>query len=500
MQTWLKVSFILLGLSANVSAQESLQHNLLFPENQNFSHTAFRPTFVKTDENGLFNIDGNKVEININPAFDLLYGSSSENISRLGYGADLQLKHKKWDAGFTYMHSRGEYLEYQTDFIRENRVVPAMGVSSGKDKIQANYMNAFVNFKASNIFSFELGYGRQFIGEGYRSLLRSDFGNASPYLKIQTSFWNIQYTNLFAIHENIYNIEGEKEFYQRKFSATHFLDWKIARWISIGLFETVIWQNNQGGYNRGFDVNYLNPVIFYRPVEFSTGSADNVMIGANLKLKPIKNHTLYFQLLFDEFLLDELKADFNQWRSPDQDIRSGWWANKYGIQLGWKANSVFKINGLSALAEFNLVRPYTYAHTNPSQSYSHYNLSLAHPLEANFHEFVSLLSYQKKYWRMAVRYNQSLSGNSPQGTNYGDNLQLSNVSRTKEYENFIGQGVERRVNYLDANVSYLIVPNWKATLSLGYLWREERLQSRIQNERMLYLRFRTNLFNQYFDF
>lgn len=501
MQNWVLGTVLLLLFGANSSsAQESLKNDLLYSSKQSSKHTAFRSTYNESDTRPLFVLDKNDLKLGFNPAFDLLFASSDQAVNRLGYGADVKIDLRKWRAGYTYLHTSGKYLNYQDEFIRENRVVPAMGVSSGNGTIQADYHNAYLGFKPNNIFDFELGYGRNFIGDGHRSLLLSDFGQASPYLKIQTSFWNFQYTNLFAIHENIYNVKGKADFYQRKYSATHFLDWKVSSWLTVGLFETVIWQHNQGNYKRGFDVNYLNPVIFYRPVEFSTGSSDNVMVGANLKITPVKQHVFYFQLLFDEFLLDELKADVNQWRNPDQDIRSGWWANKYGIQLGWKAENLFKISGLKSRVEFNMVRPYTYAHSNPTQSYSHYNLSLAHPLGANFHEFVSALSYQKKAWRMSLRYNQSLSGLSPEGTNFGENLQLSNVSREKEYENFIAQGQERRVNYFDANISYLVVPNWKATISVGYLWREERIEEQLKNDRMLYLRFRTNLFNQYFDF
>jgi hypothetical protein len=35
---------------------------------------------------------------------------------------------------------------------------------------------------------FELGYGRNFIGDGYRSLLESDGASPYPYFKINTNF------------------------------------------------------------------------------------------------------------------------------------------------------------------------------------------------------------------------------------------------------------------------------------------------------------------------
>ena len=35
-------------------------------------------------------------------------------------------------------------------------------------------------------------------------------------------------------------------------------------------------------YNRGYEISYLNPIIFYRPVEYSMGSnKGNALMGLN---------------------------------------------------------------------------------------------------------------------------------------------------------------------------------------------------------------------------
>ena len=46
------------------------------------------------------------------------------------------------------------------------------------------------------------------------------------------------------------------------------------------------------------------------------------------------------------FCYQKLKADFNQFRNPDEEIQSGWWANKYGVQLGWKTFDFLNVHGL----------------------------------------------------------------------------------------------------------------------------------------------------------
>ncbi|MEQ8910550.1 MAG: hypothetical protein RIC95_15245 [Vicingaceae bacterium] len=454
-------------------------------------------------EEALLEVRSGDLKLGAIPVVDVLSGqdlTQEELANRFGFGAQLAADYRKWKFRALYLNLNADYLNYQNRYIDSKKVVPGMNVARGTSTINSDFIDAFVQYKSRRFFTFEAGYGRNFIGNGYRSLLLSDFGNAMPYFKLETSFWKIKYTNLFAMQQNIYGVEGRPSWFQRKYTATHFLDWQIVDWLSIGIFESIVWAGNEGNYQRGFDAQYLNPVIFYRPVEFSLGSSDNALLGANLKVTPSKTQKFYFQLLFDEFLLDELRADLNQYRNPDQDIQSGWWANKYGIQAGWQGANDFGIKGLSHLIEFNIVRPFTYAHTNPSQAYSNYNQSLAHPLGANFQELVSRIQYRKNRWAISLQYNNSLRGVSPVGTNFGDNLELSNQNREKEYENYIGQGISSRTQMADAKVSYLLKPKWNLTASLGYFWREEKSDFTHYKDQLIYLRLRTNLFNRYFDF
>ena len=225
-----------------------------------------------------------------------------------------------------------------------------------------------------------------------------------------------------------------------------------------------------------------------------------MLVGANVKFTVAKNNLLYSQLLFDEFLLDELRADFSQLRNPDDSIRSGWWANKYGVQFGWTSFDLFKIKGLQTRVELNLVRPYTYAHSSVTQAYSHDNISLAHPLGANFYEYLIRINYEIKRWNFALNYHQNSQGRSSFGENYGENLQLSNVSRQREYENELAQGERFDVNYVEATTSYLLNKKMNTTLSASFVARGESYQYQTNNSNFIVVRIHSNLFNKYFDY
>ena len=130
--------------------------------------------------------------------------------------------------------------------------------------------------------------------------------------------------------------------------------------------------------SNGFDINYLNPVIFLRPVEFSINSPDNILIGLNFRYNLTSKSNLYSQIVLDEFTINEMREN------------NGYWANKYGYQLGYKCFDFLNLPNLTFHIERNYVRPYTYSHWNES-NYGHYNEELAHPLGSTRKYFNSII-------------------------------------------------------------------------------------------------------------
>ena len=62
----------------------------------------------------------------------------------------------------------------------------------------------------------------------------------------------------------------------------HHLSVNLSKKLNIGFTESVVFQRDSTT-GSGFDLNYLNPVIFYRFVESFQGSADNTFIGLDFK-------------------------------------------------------------------------------------------------------------------------------------------------------------------------------------------------------------------------
>lgn len=313
-----------------------------------------------------------------------------------------------------------------------------------------------LRYQASDIFEFELGRSKQFWGDGYRSLMLSDHAAPFPFFKINTHVWHVSYTNLFAWQQGKFYLDGERPGFEDKFTSSHLLSWNISPRVDLQLFEAIVWQAEDSLSARGFDVYYLNPVIFYRPVEFATGSADNALLGFGLSYKVYPSYLIYGQWVLDEFLLDKFRAG------------DGWWGNKFGVQVGVKGFDAFGIEGLYAQAEFNAVRPFTYSHGSPVQNYAHADQALAHPLGANFYAADLLAIYSWDDWELREHLSYSVKGDDENGENLGGDIFRSYVGPFRDLGNYIGQG--RRSDIVENSIylSKILHRASDARLSIAY--------------------------------
>lgn len=59
--------------------------------------------------------------------------------------------------------------------------------------------SGYVSYSSNKHFNFQVGHGKHFVGDGYRSLLLSDNALNYPYARITSTFGKLQYTNLYAV-------------------------------------------------------------------------------------------------------------------------------------------------------------------------------------------------------------------------------------------------------------------------------------------------------------
>ncbi|MXV17370.1 hypothetical protein [Hufsiella ginkgonis] len=413
-----------------------------------------------------------------------------------GFQVQLDIGKKVYIYSYLY-ETQSLFPEYISRHIQETKVVPGQGrpanfqVDVYNDSKNFDYPIAggYLSYTPNKFLNVMFGQDKNFIGDGYRSMLLSDVSTNYPFLKINLTLDNVRYMSMWAQFQD----PSAPQFsydngFRRKWGVFHYLDWNLSRKFSAGFFDAVIWQDADSTSKRGFDVNYLNPFAFLRPVEFNLGSPDNALIGFNLKYNVTNSISAYGQLALDEFRLKELFSN------------SGWWANKYGVQLGIKANDFFKVPKLNVAAEFNTARPYTYSARSSLQNFGNYNEPLAHPYGANFKEVLGIMSYQYRAFQVRGQMIYASYGIDPANANYGGDILKSYVTRTLEYGNDTGQGINTRLYYGDLKLAWMMNPRINLRLEGGLTLRSER--NRLgKNEAALYtIGVKSSFRNLYFDF
>lgn len=335
------------------------------------------------------------------------------------------------------------------------KAVPGAGYyqSFGKDGYDYYDNRASIYFNVWKYFDIQAGYDKNFIGDGYRSLFLSDY--AAPYLfgKINTRIWKLNYQVIYAQLVDQHLVNDSNYLYPQKFTVFHHLSINAFPWLNVGIFENVIFTRS-----TGYDLSYLNPVVFLVSAQQQNGSPDKTTAGLDFKTNIGHAVQIYGQLLIDEFILHQILH-----------YSDGYWANKQGLQLGVKYINAFTVKNLDLQLEGNVVTPYTYQHNDSIDNYSHYNQPLAHPLGANFEELIAIARYQPAYrWLLEGKIIYYKQGLDSAGINFGGNIFEDYNTRPRDYGFHIGSGIPAKCANISGLLSYQARENLFIDLSAMY--------------------------------
>ena len=337
--------------------------------------------------------------------------------------------------------------QYVMDRVAQFHAVPGAGYYKPFKQTGVDYYDnrASIYFNAWKYFDFQFGYDKNFIGNGYRSLFLSDFAAPYLFLKFNLRIWKLNYQNIYM--ELIsQHLPGDYQ-YPKKYATVHHLSVNAASWLTLGLYENIVFSRADH-----YDFSYLNPVIFLPSAQQQNGSPDKSTVGFDFKANVGHATQFYGQLLINEFVLNQIRH-----------YGRGWWGNKQGFQFGMKYIDAFGVKNLDLQWETNIVRPFTYQHDDSVSNYSHYNQPLAHPLGANFAEFLAIVHYQPAYkWTLEGKFIYYRQGLDSAGVNFGGNILESYLTRPRDYGFSIGSGIP--VNCV--NLSGLVSYEWKENLFL----------------------------------
>lgn len=415
---------------------------------------------------------------------------------------------------------------YIDDYIVENRVVPGQGWAKRFKKTGFDYTNAsaYVSYRPAKWLDATLGYGKNFIGDGYRTMILSDNAISYPYLRLTADFWKIQYTVLYAQMTDRNTVMSDNT-YARKWLVMHYLDFAITKRFKLGIFDALMASaqthktvmTSDSTYTtidmrRGFDFQYINPIIFLRSAEYYAGnSPDNAMLGINLSYIIGKNTTIYGQFVLDEMTVRRF-LEFKGYRH-----------NKQSYQLGVKSYNCFGVKNLFLQLEGNIVRPYMYSHTPQGtensvgeDNYAHYNEPIAHPWGANLWEMVARAQYNwnRIYFQYKLNYGQygdDWDVENDCWANYGHNvyndyatgvdLEFDENGNPTQNGHYLLTGRKTTVVFNNMIVSYLVNPAYNLNVFAEVSHRHFAAQGLdTQNDFIFSFGIRTSLDRKYYDF
>jgi hypothetical protein len=288
----------------------------------------------------------------------------------------------------SFLENQARYPQYVMDMVDSLNVFPQQGRAKPFKTDGADFAMAWgtLHWKPVSWLMLRAGHDRFFIGNGYRSLLLSDNAFVMPFAQLTvhgkkwsyTSVWSNLQTLRFGAY--VFNALSEPVF-TRKGYTFQYLTWRPLKFIEAGFFLGTIWSDFPG--------------LMALPLP-GAGNMGNTSInqagGLNLHLSVLQKYRLYGQVLLNG-------------------------KERYGWQAGMRSSHIAGIRNLSFLAEYNQVMPYTYQsksnRLNSPDGFHHYNQSLAHPLGANFREYLGILQYRYRdlfFWAKVNYYEQGRTG------------------------------------------------------------------------------------------
>lgn len=459
----------------------------------NVSNRSFLHVFYKNKSDFYYGADKEEaVTVHVSPVLYLSAGgetASSEYTYINTRGIQVRGMIDKKVGFYTFIgENQARFPVYVQDFVKDKGVVPSEGFWKGYGTNGNDFFTAigYVSFNVTKHINFQFGHDRQFLGDGYRSMLMSDFSPPALFLKINTQVWKLNYTNLFTqVFADAYGKSGgsvSNTNFPKKYLVAHRLGVNIGKHVNVGVYEAVVFGREDSLGNNHFELSYLNPIIFYRSLEQQNGSLDNALIGLDAKWNFLHHFSLYGQLILDEFKLDEVTA------------RNGWWANKFGYQLGLKYINAFGLSNLDVQVEHNSARPYTYTHSTIYSNYANYRQAVAHPLGANFKETIGIIRYQPiPRLNLTGKLIYATYGLDTLNSNWGKDILKDYNTREQEYDNKTGQGVASALKFIDVTATYQFKHN--VFIDLKFISRQQTSEEpTFENQSKIYsLAFRWNI-------
>ena len=413
--------------------------------------------------------DNRKFNMDINPVFNFSFGKDMKDANKETFYNNTRgvwIKGKigeKFIFETSFFENQSTFPTYLRNYCNAALIVPGQGrwKPFKQDGFDYAMASGVIHYQPGKNFSVRLGTGKQKVGVGYRSLLLSDNAFNYPYLQLTASFFKqkVQYTQTYALLMNLTNggtkiPVGTEDIYQKKAVSFQQLSWQLSKKANIYFFQSLIWKATDSNNVMHLNPLYANPIIFTNAAAYGFNNANQILVGGGWEIKLFKKMSVYGQFMYGGSY--ETTANL-------------------GGQGGIKFFDAFHIKNLYLQYEYNYVSQYAYQNRKyPSQDYTQYNQTLTTPAPFS-NEMIGIASYTFKKFFVQLKQNYS----------FGNNRAIQNL------------------NFFDAKFGYNINPCYNANIAIGTtlrMYENELISTTTQQMQLIYISFKTSLYNVYYDF
>jgi hypothetical protein len=324
--------------------------------------------------------------------------------------------------------------------------------------------------------SVTVGRNRLIFGTGQRdaAFLFSDYAPEMDNIGLRLSYkgFSYHYFHGWLLGDPILlvdPVQGYDRDISEKYVSYHRFGFStLQNRLNIAFSEIIVYGE------RGVELAYLNPFIFYKSAEHSLQDRDKAMIGVEIRGIPMRGLEIFGELLVDDLAFDKLGTDS--------------YSNQFAYRIGGTiVPRNFLRNALITL-DYARIFPYVYTHRLHRNVFTHNGFPLGNPVGPN-----------SDTWTM--RWNQILSGSFivngyARFVRKGHNITDEEGNLIRNVGGDIRQGFRvndnQSVVFLDGNLektgsfgvqaAYEIVRQFFVTGGVEYSKRDETWNSKTFNE------------------
>ncbi|MEN9443340.1 MAG: hypothetical protein RIS47_230, partial [Bacteroidota bacterium] len=202
----------------------------------------------------------------------------------------------------SFYENQATYPQYIDTFAYQFGVIPGQGSpklfgAQGHDFSRAE---GYISFAPYKWLSLQLGQGRNFIGEGYRSMILSDNTFPYPYLRFNLGSGKWQLQALYTEFTDFLDKSKEGRvwhysYHYKRHASMTYLSYKPTTKLELGLFEGIMWLTTDTAksiYNK-IPPSFFSPIPLLRTLNYGLQEDQNVLLGLQGKYSPFRNLNIY---------------------------------------------------------------------------------------------------------------------------------------------------------------------------------------------------------------